>query len=442
MQHVLDRRIGLGELTPVNLVEPEALFGRPMLILPAALHALAAGEAAMLTVPEMNRYAGSRRGGDKPYRMTEDGTAIISILGPLANRSYGWSYEFIQYQLAMAASDPQCLCVLLDIESPGGQAAGAFETAAAVRALGQQKPVTAVVNGMAASAAYAIASAASKIVMTPSGLAGSIGVVMLHADYSRMLDKAGITPTMIFAGARKVDTYPYHPLSDAAKASLQAEVDQLYDQFINTVAMGRKNLSAAAIRATEAGVFIGDEAVKAGLADELGTFETALASMMPRSGGIGRGARMAEDRPDPNAAAATEDNSTMENTAMDKFTQTDIDDAVATAVANATGKASTDAVAAERARTAAILGLEEAKGREKLAQQLAVTDGMTVEAAKAILAAAPKTSDLEARAGGFTGLPGGGGTAGAAPDKQAEIDKQYATLAADLGRRHGLPARS
>ncbi|RWF97659.1 MAG: S49 family peptidase, partial [Mesorhizobium sp.] len=106
------------------------------------------------------------------------------------------------------AADPAVRSVILDMHSPGGEAVGAFETAALVRDLAARKRTVAVVNGMAASAMYAIASGANEIVTTETGIAGSIGVVLLHADFSRQLDRDGITPTLIHAGAHKVDANP------------------------------------------------------------------------------------------------------------------------------------------------------------------------------------------------------------------------------------------
>jgi ClpP class serine protease len=97
------------------------------------------------------------------------------------------SYEGLKYQLATAARDASVSSILLDMDSPGGEAVGSFEAADAVRAAAGVKEVVAVVSGMAASAAYAIASAATRIVTTSSGISGSIGVVMLHADYSNKL---------------------------------------------------------------------------------------------------------------------------------------------------------------------------------------------------------------------------------------------------------------
>lgn len=334
-------------------------IGRPMLMLPEALAALVEGN-------EASRFIGSRRAGNGdmlPYSRTPNGTAIIPVLGPLANRAGGWlmSYEALRYQLDQARRDPAVKAVALDIQSPGGQAIGAFETAEAVRALAAAKPVVAVVNGMAASAAYAIASGATKIITTPSGVSGSIGVAAIHADLSGALDKAGITPTLIFAGARKVDGNPYQALSEEARHTMQAEVDQLYQQFVSIVAAGRPKLSPATIRATEARTYIGVEAVKAGLADEVGTFETALA-LLPGLRPTGRAGSTAA------TSAATLSGDT------DPMAEADFYRGCAA------GRT------AERNRIAAILALPEAKGREAEARRLALKTDSTVDAVKAALA--------------------------------------------------------
>lgn len=222
----------------------------------------------------------------KPYRVA-NGTAIITITGSLVNRG-AWvgassgltSYEGIGHQIKSAAADPAVRAVILDMHSPGGEAVGAFETAALVRELAAVKRTVAVVNGMAASAAYAIPSGASEIVTTETGVSGSIGVVLLHADFSRHLDREGITPTLIHAGAHKVDGNPFEPLSADVREDLQAEVNAFYDAFLAAVAKGRGNrLTAAAARKTEARTFIGKAAVDAGIADRVGSFESVLAEL-------------------------------------------------------------------------------------------------------------------------------------------------------------------
>lgn len=227
----------------------------------------------------------------KPYRRSGR-TGILSIVGSLVSRG-AWigtqsglvSYEAIQHQLGLMARDDAIDNAIIDIETPGGEAVRAFETADAMRRLAAVKRTVAVVNGMAASAGYAIASGASEIVTVQSGVSGSIGVVLLHADFSRQLANEGIEPTLIFAGAHKVDGNPFEPLTDTVRAGLQAEVNAYYEQFLATVAAGRgPRLTAAAARATEARTFIGEEAVDAGLADRVGTFEEVLDELRGRSG--------------------------------------------------------------------------------------------------------------------------------------------------------------
>ncbi|MEZ2407315.1 S49 family peptidase [Bosea sp. RCC_152_1] len=238
-----------------------------------------------------SRFAGQTSldasGRPLPFRRTTDGTAIITIVGELVNRG-AWigassglvSYEGITHQLAAATADPMTRVILLDCESPGGEAVGAFECAAAVRKAAAVKPVIAIVNGMACSAMYAIASGATRIVTTPTGLSGSIGVVMMHLDYSELLADAGVKPTFIFAGDHKVDGNPYEPLPNDVKAEFKREIDAFYGLFLQTVAAGRgARLTEAGARATQARVLMGEAAVAAGLADQVMTFDEALAAV-------------------------------------------------------------------------------------------------------------------------------------------------------------------
>jgi signal peptide peptidase SppA len=244
--------------------------------------------------PRASRFYGEyplgEDGRPKPYRRTADGTAIVTVVGELANRGayVGASsdivtYEGFKYQMLEAGRDDRARNVLIDMESPGGEATGAFEAAAVVREA-KAKPVWAVVNGLAASAGYALASGASQIVTLPTGVSGSIGVVMLHLDMSAFAAMEGVKPTFIFAGARKVDGNRLEPLSREARERFQAEVDAYYDKFVETVAAGRKALKAEAVRATEALTYLGQAAVDVGLADRVGTFEEALAELSRGSG--------------------------------------------------------------------------------------------------------------------------------------------------------------
>lgn len=254
--------------------------GKPLAIRPESLSALLQANAM---APSASRFVGVQQGG-APYRMTDGGTAVITIAGALINRAAilgeHWgisSYEGLGHKIGTAGRDPKVHAIILDLDSPGGEAIGAFEAAALIRAVDQAKPVFAIANGMAASAAYALASGCRAIIATPSAIVGSIGVVALHADFSRALDKAGITPTFIHAGAHKVDGNPYAPLSAEVRADLQAEIDRFYSLFLTAVEAGRGDrLTAEAARKTEARTYIGADAQRVGLVDEIGTFAELL----------------------------------------------------------------------------------------------------------------------------------------------------------------------
>ena len=285
----------------------DQLLNRPLLVTPDKAQVIMAVLAGRIGVEgaDASRFEGSpivADGGGKmgvrPYNVA-GGVAVITITGSLVNRG-AWvgansgltSYEGIQHQLKTAAADPAVKAIILDLHTTGGQATGAFETAAMVRQVAATKPVVALVAGMAASAGYAIASGATEIVTTETGISGSIGVVFLHADFSKQLAKDGVTPTLIIAGAHKADGNPFEPLSKEVRAGFQEEVDGLYSLFLATVARGRgARFDAAAARSTEARVFMGEKAVAVGLADRMGTFESVLAELQ-----AGRNLRAATSR--------------------------------------------------------------------------------------------------------------------------------------------------
>jgi len=228
------------------------IFNRPLLILPEKLPLICAaieGKTGISVDEQLRQAAEAKvnalpakaqlavRGPAKSQRQSVpypsvDGVAIVQVHGSLVNRG-AWvgaysgvtSYEGLRAQLRHALDDPDTTSVILDIDSAGGQAAGAFETATMVRQVAKAKPVVAIVDDMAASAAYAIASGAREIIVTPTSAVGSIGVLMLHLDHSARLEKAGVKPTLIRAGARKVDGNPYEPLPANVSDALQAEIN-------------------------------------------------------------------------------------------------------------------------------------------------------------------------------------------------------------------------
>ena len=243
---------------------------------------------------------------------------------------------------------------------------------------------------MTASAAYALASGAQRIVATPTSLVGSIGVVMLHADYSRFLDKKGVTPSLIFAGAHKIDGNPFEPLSAGVREDLQREVNQYYDLFVETVAAGRRLVSPASIRQTEARTYIGRDAVDARLADDVGTFDDVLADLSTRGQGRitvsvptkGKPAMESTQGAPAVDAAGTVTVTDEQRQAKKAAKKQRFDAAVAAAVAEQMKSANT--------RLTAILASDKVKGREVTALKLAVASpAMSADEVIAFVAALP-----------------------------------------------------
>ena len=211
--------------------------------------------------------------------------AVIPIHGTLVRRTSGIeaesglaSYTGIAEQLDAALASPEIAAILLDIDSPGGESGGVFDLADRIRAASEVKPVWAVANDMAFSAAYALASAATRVFVARTGGVGSIGVIAMHVDQSVKDAQDGVRYTAVFAGERKNDLNPHEPISNEAHAVLKAEVDRIYDLFVETVARHR-GLDADAVRATEAGLFFGPDAVATGLADAVGSLDDALTQL-------------------------------------------------------------------------------------------------------------------------------------------------------------------
>jgi signal peptide peptidase SppA len=260
------------------------LFGTPLLIHRPKLDVILSvvgqriGMADVPAMPSMDMAVYQR----PPAATAPDGIAVIPIHGSLVKRSLGMeaasgltSYGEISAMLDAALVDPQVSGILLDIDSPGGEASGSFELARRVREVAAIKPVWAVANDAAYSAAYAIAASAQRLFVTETGGVGSIGVIALHVDQSVKDAKDGYRFTAITAGAHKNDFSPHEPLSDAAKTELQGEVDRLYAIFTDHVAAMR-GLDLEAVRATEAGLYFGANAVSQGLADGIQTLDATL----------------------------------------------------------------------------------------------------------------------------------------------------------------------
>lgn len=212
-------------------------------------------------------------------------TAVISVRGYMTHRSVlGFpsnTYAGIRRDLRTAMANPNVETVLFDFESYGGEFAGLLDLADEIYAARGKKLIFAICNEWAFSAAYVLASSAHRVWMPRTGQTGSVGVVLLHYEQSRLEERVGVKFTAIYYGSRKADFSPHQPISEKAKSFAQARVDRFGDLMVETVARNR-NLSKDIVRQTQGGIFDGEDAVKVGFADEVITVSDAMEKL--RSG--------------------------------------------------------------------------------------------------------------------------------------------------------------
>ncbi len=220
--------------------------------------------------------AGTERVGDR------DGVAILGVTGPLFKRanlftaiSGASSYDVLRTDLQAALDDPKVNAILLDIDSPGGEVNGGNELAQAIYAARGTKPIVAYVGGTGASMAYWIASSASKVVVDPTAILGSIGTQVAFAERA----PAAGEKRYRFVSTQSPNKNP-DPGTDAFDKSVQSTIDALSAVFIDAVARNRGVTVAAVLSGFgKGGTFVGQMAVDAGLADSVGDFEGVLAEL-------------------------------------------------------------------------------------------------------------------------------------------------------------------
>jgi len=221
--------------------------------------------------------------------------AVIPIHDTLVHRGRGISalsglttYEQIGESFRGALANPKVTQIVLDIDSPGGEASGVFDLVDEIYNARGIKPIIAAVNDIAYSAAYAIASAADKIYVPRTGGTGSIGVIAVHTDQSKYNEKAGMKYTAIYAGAKKNAFSPHEEISVEALGDVQSKVDSVYDLFVKTVARNR-NLNPDDVKATEAGIFLGEEGLEVGLVDQILSWNQIMKTITTDKGGTNMG---------------------------------------------------------------------------------------------------------------------------------------------------------
>jgi len=216
---------------------------------------------------------------------TYGSVASVSIRGPLITQSSWMSrmfgatgYDEVQNAVSAAAMEPGIDQILLDIDSPGGSVAGVAETGSVIRHIDANvMPVSAFTSGTMASAAYWIGSSAREVHATEMASIGSIGVIAVHQEYSKAMEKEGVKPTVFTAGEYKGIGNPYEPLSESDKEYIQGKVDTSYGFFVDAVADNR-GLTTNYVRENSANGkdFYAQEAMEVGLIDRVNSFQDVV----------------------------------------------------------------------------------------------------------------------------------------------------------------------
>jgi signal peptide peptidase SppA len=223
-------------------------------------------------------------------QINPDGIAVISIMGVMGRRmniiekaSGGVSSEILLKDMERAIDSPDVLGMILHFDSPGGMVDGTRELAEYVSMAGQIKPIVAYTDGVMASAAYWMGSAAGEIIAYPTAQVGSIGVVTMHVDRSGQDKKAGIQRTFVYNGKYKRIAADNKPLDDEGKSYLQEMVDGIYEIMVKDIA-GFRGADPEDIYGQESRVYLAGQALKQGLVDKVGSFNDAYTNLKRRIG--------------------------------------------------------------------------------------------------------------------------------------------------------------
>jgi capsid assembly protease len=274
----------------------QALREQPWAIIPAHFEALLdivdfRVNGGRLTAEEIEtRVAEGRRDAATPR---VGATAVLALHGPISQRmnlfsaiSGGTSTEIFGRDLESALADPEVNAIVLSIDSPGGSVAGVEELAQKIyKARGAGKPIVAVSDSLAASAAYWIGSQAHEFVASPSAQVGSIGVVTSHTDVSKAQDAEGVKTTVIAIPEAKVEAHPYAPLSEDAMNGVLASMQPFYDLFLKAVARGR-GVSASDVKSGygQGRVLAAVPAKAAGMVDRIESLSDVIARLSSPQG--------------------------------------------------------------------------------------------------------------------------------------------------------------
>ncbi|HHX8748691.1 TPA: S49 family peptidase [Morganella morganii] len=277
----------------------QKLFNTPLAIHPQKAEVIVSSLTERLGITQIrsammeddDEYFSRKARKDSGYDVLE-GIAIIPVydtlvqkLGTLRPYSGMTGYDGIRRVFLTAINDPEVKGICLDIDSPGGEVAGCFDLVDLIYAERGKKPIHAILSENAFSAAYAIASAADRIYVPRTGGVGSVGVIVIHCDWSQRIKDDGLKVSIITYGNRKAESNPYVALSDEAQAAIQHDVDEMGRLFVSTVSRNR-GLSETVIRNTQAACYLAAEGVQMGLADVVASPDVAFQELMKESGVI------------------------------------------------------------------------------------------------------------------------------------------------------------
>ena len=272
-----ERIIQAAMQTPWAILPMKLAIIQQLITLRAQGHRLTA-EEIQAQIQAARGDAETRRRGDAA------GIAILPIVGTIIPRgdmlmesSGAISTQRIAAAFRSALATPDVESIVLDIDSPGGQVGGVDELATEIFQARGQKRIVAVANHLAASAAYWIASSADEVVVSPSGEVGSIGVLAMHQDISQALEADGVKINMLFAGKYKTEGNPFEPLTEEARAAIQARIDDYYQMFAGAVARNRGVKRSEVVGGFGEGRVVGaKQAVALGMADRVATLDETI----------------------------------------------------------------------------------------------------------------------------------------------------------------------
>jgi len=246
---------------------------------------LEGGNRILLIDESRALWAGDPQAAAHAVETAPTSIAVVPLTGSLYPRNLA---DFAS-RIDSAANNADVGHIVVPVDSPGGTYTGTPEAATAVARAQAIKPVTAHVGGLAASAAYWIASQAGAIVMNPSSDAGSIGVLAVHIEGSQALEQMGVRATILRSTPYKAEANMFEPLTAEARDHLQGEIDDAHQEFVRTVAAGRRVSQAKVSADFGKGRTMGArQAVAAGMADRVGSLSDVLGAARTRMGAMRR----------------------------------------------------------------------------------------------------------------------------------------------------------